>query len=68
MKIVMGDFNAKLWKLTANTLCCGKYGLGKQNERGTDQLDFCETNNLVIALNTILVVFTSGYHLITTPN
>lgn len=49
MKIVFGDANAKVGKLAANTVCCGKYGLGEQNERETHLLDFCETNNLVVA-------------------
>ena len=28
---------------------CGKFGLGDQNERGADLLEFCQSNNLIIA-------------------
>ena len=49
VKLVMGDLNAKVGKLASSSVCCGKYGLGEQNERGSDLLEFCEMNNLVIA-------------------
>ena len=31
--IMMGDFNAKIGKLSNNSDICGIYGLGDQNER-----------------------------------
>ena len=46
----MGDFNAKVDKETANS-ACGKFGLGSQNKRGEDLIDFCISNNLVISNN-----------------
>ena len=49
VKIISGDFNAKVGKQIRNSECNGKFGLGEENERGTDLLDFCRSNNLVIA-------------------
>jgi len=43
--IVMGDFNAKIGKLSNNSDICGIYGLGDQNERGSTLLEFCSVNN-----------------------
>ena len=48
VKIISGDFNAKVGKQIRNSECNGKFGLGEENERGTD-LEFCRSNNLVIA-------------------
>ena len=50
--IIMGDFNAKVGQLRNNKPSCGSFGLGDQNERGADLVEFCQSNNLVIA-NTI---------------
>ena len=49
VKIISGDFNAKVGKQIRNSECNGKFGLGEENERGTDLLEFCRSNNLVIA-------------------
>ena len=48
IKVVMGDFNAKVGQGSTN-VACGKFGLGKQNIRGEDLLKFCSSNNLTIA-------------------
>ena len=45
----MGDFNAKVGKLKNSKHNCGKFGLGDQNERGADLLEFSQSNNLTIA-------------------
>ena len=47
--IVMGDFNAKIGKQNYNSDICGTYGLGDQNERGANLLEFCSVNNLAVA-------------------
>ena len=58
VKIIMGDFNAKVGKLKNSKPNCGKFGLGDQNERGADLLEFCQSNNLIIHfLNIILIIF-----------
>ena len=49
IKIISGDFNATVGKHNRNSECKGKFGLGQENERGTDLLEFCRSNNLVIA-------------------
>ena len=49
IKIISGDFNAKVGKQYRNSECNGKFGLGEENDRGTDLLEFCRSNNLVIA-------------------
>ena len=49
VNIISGDFNAKVRKQIRNSECNGKFGLGEDNERGTDLLEFCRSNNLVIA-------------------
>ena len=51
--IVMGDFNAKIGKLSNNSNICGIYGPGDQNERGANLLEFCSVNNLAV-VNTIV--------------
>ena len=48
VKFVMGDFNAKVGKQDTPNATCGKFGLGQQNERGEDLIDFCSSNNLTI--------------------
>ena len=48
IKVVMGDFNAKVGQGSTN-MACGKFGLGEQNIRGEDLLEFCSSNNLTIA-------------------
>ncbi|XP_063593072.1 uncharacterized protein LOC134770132 [Penaeus indicus] len=45
---ITGDFNAKVGRQRTNTDCAGMFGLGEQNERGENLIDFCRTNNLVI--------------------
>ena len=49
VKIIMGDFNAKVEKLRSNKPSCGKFGLGDQNERGADLVEFCQSNSLIVA-------------------
>ena len=49
VKIIMGDCNAKVGKLRNSKPICGKFGLGDQNERGADLLEFCQSNNHIIA-------------------
>ena len=48
IKILMGDFNAKVGNTTTSQ-CVGKYGLGKTNARGERLIQFCEGNNLYVA-------------------
>ena len=47
--IVMGNFKAKIGKLNNNSDICGIHGLGDQNERGANLLEFCSVNNLAVA-------------------
>ena len=47
--IVTRDFNAKIGKLSNNSDIYGIYGLGDQNERGANLLEFCSANNLAVA-------------------
>ena len=49
IKIISDDFNAKVGKQIRNSECNGKLGLGEENDRGTDLLEFCRSNHLVIA-------------------
>ena len=49
VKIIMGDFNAKVGKLNNSKPNCVKFVLGDQNERGADLLEFWQSNNLIIA-------------------
>ena len=49
IKIISGDFNAKVGKQYRSSESNGKFGLGEENDRGTDLLEFCRSNNLVIA-------------------
>lgn len=46
---IMGDLSAKVGKQSASLDSCGIYSLGRENERGTDLIEFCTNNNLVIA-------------------
>ncbi len=48
VKIVMGDFNAKVGLQNNTNPICGRYGLGQQNESGEDLIEFCGSNNLTI--------------------
>jgi len=48
VKIVMGDLNAKVGKQEMPSATCGRFGLGDQNSRGEDLLEFCSSNNMVI--------------------
>ena len=49
IKIIMGDINAEIGKISENSPSCGKFGLGCENDRGETLIDFCDTNNLSIA-------------------
>jgi len=48
IKIVMGDFNAKVGNTTISQYV-GKYGLGETNDRGKRLIQFCEGNHLYVA-------------------
>ena len=48
IKIIMGDMNAKIGKVTKPTAACGIFGLRDQNERGERLHEFCIANNLSI--------------------
>ena len=48
IKIIMGDMNAKIGKVTKPTAACGIFELGDQNERGERLHEFCIANNLSI--------------------
>lgn len=48
IKVVMGDFNAKVGQGSTN-VACGNFGLGEQNIRSEDLLEFRSSNNLTIA-------------------
>ncbi|GFS09706.1 endonuclease-reverse transcriptase [Elysia marginata] len=54
VKLIMGDFNAKVGQMADN--CergnIGKFGLGEQNDRGQQLVDFCIENEFAIC-NTI---------------
>ena len=52
ISIMMGDFNAKIGKLSSNSDICGIYDLGDQNERGANLLEFCSVYNLAV-VNTL---------------
>ncbi|XP_050439147.1 craniofacial development protein 2-like [Adelges cooleyi] len=47
--IIMGDFNASVGKQDSSSNCLGKFGLGKQNERGARLVQFCEQLELTIS-------------------
>lgn len=50
IKIIMGDMNAKVGQQQDRTNpSCGRYGLGERNERGEKFIEFCDSNNLIIA-------------------
>ena len=48
VKLLMGDFNAKVGSQNISNSIYGKFGLGHQNDNGEDLIDFCSTNNLTI--------------------
>ena len=48
MLVIMGDWNAKIWKSEAKSKIIGKYGLGERNDRGDSLEDFCQANDLII--------------------
>ena len=48
IKIIMGDMNAKIGRVTTPTAGCGIFGLGDQNERGERLHEFCIANSLSI--------------------
>lgn len=45
---VIGDFNASVGEQTFSSNTMGKFGLGKQNERGVRLLEFCEQMDMII--------------------
>lgn len=47
--IIIGDSNASVGKRDSSSNCLGKFGLGKQNERGTRLVQFCEQLKLTIS-------------------
>ena len=65
--IIMGDFNAKVGKQLNNSDCIGMFGLGDQNERGENLIEFCRTNNLVIA-NTLFKHHSRNLYTWTAPD
>uniref|UniRef100_H2YWZ5 Reverse transcriptase domain-containing protein n=1 Tax=Ciona savignyi TaxID=51511 RepID=H2YWZ5_CIOSA len=48
VKLLMGDFNAKVGSQNISNSTLGRYGLGQLNERGENLVEFCSTNNLSI--------------------
>ena len=48
IKIIMGDFNAKVGSTVTNKIT-GRFGLGTRNEPGEDLVDFCAGSNLFVA-------------------
>lgn len=47
--IIIGNFNASVGEQDNSTNCLGKFGHGKQNERGTRLVQFCEQLELTIS-------------------
>ena len=47
MKIVMGDFNAKIGECRQNQTV-GPHGLGNRNERGDTLVEWCEEKELIV--------------------
>ena len=45
--LYLGDWNAKVGS-ESQGLVCGKFGLGKKNDRGARLISFCEENDLII--------------------
>jgi len=45
----MGDLNASVGEQDNSSNCLGKFGLGKQNERGARLVQFCEQLELSIS-------------------
>ena len=52
VRVMMGDMNAKVGANVGADATCGQYGLGEQNERGEELVEFCRANNLAI-MNTM---------------
>lgn len=48
---IIGDFNASVGEQNFTSTIMGKFGLGKQNERGRRLLEFCEQINMIITNN-----------------
>jgi hypothetical protein len=48
IKILLGDWNAKIGKSGTKTPNIGTFGLGRRNERGDRLEEFCVTNDLVV--------------------
>ena len=53
IKIISVHFSDKVGKQIRGSVCNGKFGLGKEIDRITNLLEFCKSNNLVIA-NTLI--------------
>ena len=49
MKIIAGDFNAKVGKRTGDETCLGKWSRGIRNSNGSRLIDFCEQTKKTIA-------------------
>ena len=47
--MIMGDFNAKVGQKQDFSNTVGKYGLGKENERGEHLQDFCADHDMTLA-------------------
>jgi len=47
MKIVLGDFNAKIGE-GKQDLLVGPHGLGDRNERGDVLMEWCEEKELIV--------------------
>lgn len=50
---IIGDFNTSVEEQNFTSTTIGKFGLGKQNERGRRLLEFCKQINMIIT-NTFL--------------
>ena len=49
LKSAVGDMNAKVGTAITGTSAYGIYGLSNRNERGESLIEFCDTNNLILA-------------------
>ena len=49
IKSAIGDMNAKVGSAITGTSTYGIYGLGNRNQRGEFLIEFCETNNFILA-------------------
>ena len=50
--VIMGDWNAKIWKSVHKSVNIGPYGLCDRSERGDLLEDFCVANELVVSNTT----------------